>query len=212
MVWTISTTKQMESQRQPANNPRIHRKPETKQHQLNFLKAATSMEDASTSDIRQKKQLVTSHSIQYSGDNCMISFQPYVDWMHTDRWNIQRSANFSANPDEAYRMESLDSLFLNPHSSRYNNILINRLGTTSTGRLNDYLNANVNAHATIRPKHMKGPIVISAGGQYSHSSSPQRTIYQQTFGPNNDPTSGSRPIHTDRYSSDGRHPPQQTAV
>lgn len=151
-----------------------------------------------------KKQLVTSHSIQYSGDNCMISFQPYVDWMHTDRWNIQRSANFSANPDEAYRMESLDSLFLNPHSSRYNDILINRLGTTSTGRLNDYLNANVNAHATIRPKHMKGPIVISAGGHYSHSSSPQRTIYQQTFGPNNDPTRGSRPIHTDRYSSDGQ--------
>ena len=59
----------------------------------------------------KKFHLMSSHQLQYSGEKAYLEVVPMVDYMRNNYNRLSRSAQFTANPREDYRLEALDSLF-----------------------------------------------------------------------------------------------------
>jgi hypothetical protein len=59
----------------------------------------------------KKFHLTSSHQLQYSGDKIYLEVTPQIDYMRNNYNRLNRSAQFTASPQEKYRLEALDSLF-----------------------------------------------------------------------------------------------------
>lgn len=139
----------------------------------------------------------TSHNVSVQGSNAYLYVAPTFNWTRNDKAADNLSATFTAQPEEAYRGEAIDSLFAARSSVNFSRYMLTRLremiasrGTTSDGRINTRL--------TIRPKTWKGMLHIGARGSLRHNTNDTHTYYDQAYGPQS--TSGGAPVRNDRFN------------
>lgn len=72
-----------------------------------------------------------SNYFEYPGKTTYLQFSPSVDYYHVKNNGSLRSASFNADPHDAYRSASLDSIFAPAGSTRLTRILINNLSNLS---------------------------------------------------------------------------------
>lgn len=147
------------------------------------------------------KSLRSSHEIKQKWESVFLEAEVDINWNADDADNASREATFTELPTENSRIEALDSVFARPFSQRYNDILLNRLRTTSIASTNNF-NTKVELDTKIKTPDMVGRIGISANGSYSFSDHNMRSLYEQHFGgANRDPE--AVPVNSDRYSTNG---------
>ncbi len=139
----------------------------------------------------------TSHELNYKGDNVYLYVQPKVDWFKNNTVTTNRSARFDQMPEEWKRSEALDSVFLYDPSTRYNNILIERLKEL-TCDANDRLDLILNSRLRYRTPDMPGTWSFALGAKYNHQTTDRRKLYLQNYGGAN--TLTTAPLRDDRYS------------
>lgn len=138
----------------------------------------------SLSRSREKKfHLLSSHQLQYSGDRVYLEIVPSVDYLRNDYKRIGRSAQFTANPQETYRLESLDSLFaLGGLDGTYAATLLNRTGNEAEGK-SDWLKTGVAAKTTVGVPDGNDTFEAYANGNYRRDTDRPLTSYNRIYGP-----------------------------
>ncbi len=137
----------------------------------------------SLSRSREKKfHLLSSHRLQYSGEQMYLEVSPSVDYLRNDYSRLRRSAEFTANPQERYRLESLDSLFAQGGlGGAYAARLLNRTSNDQDGKT-DWLIAGVNAKATVSVPGTNDTFEAYAGGNYRRDTDRPLTSYNRVYG------------------------------
>lgn len=154
----------------------------------------------SRSDSREKnisKSAQAQADAEYKGESFYLHLSPGVSYYSLKGTSLSRSANFTRQPEEASRTESLDSLFagvLQP--SRFERWLLNRNSTATVSNPRN-LNAFVNAWMTIRPEWMSGKLDVRINGLHDRNDNDSRTVYDQTLGPES--TENAVPVRRDQY-------------
>ena len=74
----------------------------------------------------------------YPGNTTFFQFEPTIEYFHIKNNGFLRSASFNADPHDAYRSASLDSIFAPAGSSRLSRILINSLNNLSHAQSNEF--------------------------------------------------------------------------
>lgn len=141
----------------------------------------------SLSKSREKKfHLWSSHQLQYSADRVYLEVVPSVDYLHNDYNRLGRSAQFTANPPESYRLESLDSLFaLGGLGSAYAATLLNRTGNETKGKTG-WLKAGVAAKTTVKIPGGNDSFEAYANGNYRRDTDRPFTLYNRVYGVQSD--------------------------
>lgn len=143
--------------------------------------------------------LRTSHELKQKWDEVYLGAEVKFDYLWGRNSSFNREATFTEQPEESSRIEALDSVFAQPYSRRYNDILLSRVSTNSLSNPGS-LSAQGELEATIRTANMLGRVNLEVGGNYSRSWSDARTIYLQHFGGAN--TATTPPVNSDRFASD----------
>ena len=164
-------------------------KVEQKQSAVSFFNSGDVYERLHSVSRERKFHLLTAHQLRITDDNFYLQVTPRLDYLHNDISRLSRAAQFTANPAEAYRMESLDSLFaLGGLRSPYAANLLNRTGQMQEGP-ESWLIAGVNASATISIPHLNDNVKLYADGEYRRDTERPLTTWSRAFGPQS--TAGS---------------------
>lgn len=137
----------------------------------------------SRSESRERKfHLMSSHQLQYSGERVYLEAVPMVDYLRNDYKRFGRSAQFTANPSENYRMESLDSLFAQGGlDGVFSATLLNRTGDEAEGR-SDWLKAGVAAKATVQIPGGNDTFEAYANANYRRDADRPLASYNRIYG------------------------------
>lgn len=161
-----------------------HEKPEVerKTSTVSFFNSG-DVYGRSLSKSREKKfHLMSFHQLQYSGDRVYLEVVPLVDYMHNDYNRLGRNAQFTANPQERYRLESLDFLFAQGGlNGAYAATLLNRTGNETEGK-SDWLKTGVTAKATVRIPGGNDVFEAYASGSYRRDTDRPLTSYNHVYG------------------------------
>lgn len=103
-----------------------------------------------------------------------FSATPFVEWIHTKRDGGSRSATFTANPEESYRLESLDKLFSPAGSKRLEEITLLRTESETLSK-SDMKAFRLNWNWRYRRFNFSGSEV------YSGSENKNHEIYRLTY-------------------------------
>ncbi|MDE6534871.1 MAG: outer membrane beta-barrel family protein [Muribaculaceae bacterium] len=139
----------------------------------------------------------TNHNLNYKGDNVYLYVNPKVDWYSNNTDRTSRSAQFDEMPEEWKRSEALDSVFLYDPSTRYNDILINRLKQLERNA-SERLDLILNSSLRYRTAEMLGSWNFNLNGRYNHQLTRNRKLYLQNYGGANPLT--TPPMREDRFS------------
>ncbi len=139
----------------------------------------------------------TQHNFNYNFPNVNIQFEPYLSWVHNKKNSDLRSATFTADPQEAYRGQALDSIFRRGSANPFSQTMLTQLRqlTASDG---DNLTGTYSLNITFRPRTWKGILTASSTGDITHSTTDSRTLYDQAYGPAS--TAVSDPVRKDRFN------------
>lgn len=158
-------------------------KVEQKQSAVSFFNSGDVYERQHSVSRERKFHLITTHQLRFTDDNFYFQVIPRLDYLHNDVSRLSRAAQFTANPTEAYRMESLDSLFaLGGLRSPFAVSLLNRTGQMQEGP-ESWLIAGVNASATIKVPDQNDNVKLYAGGEYRRDTERPLTTWSRAFGP-----------------------------
>lgn len=138
----------------------------------------------STSNTQQlRKHLISGHNLQYSADRMYIEVQPGLDYLYDNNTISNRQADFSAAPEENYRMEALDSLFAPSWTtSRYAQMLLNRQ-EKETDESKSWLKTWVNARASIKFPNLANDLLrIMADGRFQKDTHRPEMAYLRHYG------------------------------
>lgn len=144
----------------------------------------------------KKNHLMSKHDFLYKGDHVNIHIMPTVDWLVRDRGYNNRSANFTANPDETYMGEAIDQLFSRNFEGPFSKSMLTALHSLRAQH-DTWINLMLTAYAQIRPKNWRGYITLYTYGEYYDAPMKDRTLYKQTIGPLGD--HNVQPQNSDRY-------------
>lgn len=134
---------------------------------------------------------------EYKGESFYMRIMPGVSYSSWRGTSLSRHANFTRQPEETSRTESLDSLFAGAlQPSRFERWLLNRNSTARVSNPRNLL-AFVNAWITIRPEWMSGKLDVRINGLHNRDDSDSRTVYDQTLGPES--TEDAVPVRRDQY-------------
>lgn len=130
----------------------------------------------------KKLHLMSSHLLRYSGDQVYLEVVPMIDYMRNRYSRLNRSAQFTANPREQYRLEVLDSLFAQGglHGS-YAATLLNRTDNETEGK-SDWLKTGVAAKTTVRIPGASDLLEAYANGSYRRDTDRPLTSYNRVYG------------------------------
>ena len=158
-------------------------KVEQKQSAVSFFNSGDVYERQHSVSRERKFHLITTHRLRFTDDRFYLEVMPRLDYLHNDVSRLSRAAQFTASPAEAYRMESLDSLFA-PGGLRspYAASLLNRTGQMQEGP-ESWLIAGVNASATIKVPNLRDNVEIYANGEYRRDTERPLTTWSRAFGP-----------------------------
>ena len=137
----------------------------------------------SLSNSHEKKfHLMSSHQLRYSGDRLYLEVAPLVDYMRNDYNRLNRSAQFAENPQESYRLESLDSLFAQGGlNSVYAATLFNRTANETEGK-SDWIKTGVAAKTTVKIPGGNDILEAYANGSYRRDTDRPLTLYNRIYG------------------------------
>ena len=128
---------------------------------------ATRIKMVSRGDTNEKKlHLMSSHQLQYSGEKTYLEVVPMMDYMRNNYNRLSRSAQFTANPREDYRLEALDSLFTQGGlNGNYAATLLNRTANETEGK-SDWIKTGVAAKTTVQIPGGNDVFEAYANGSY----------------------------------------------
>lgn len=130
----------------------------------------------------KKFHLMSSHQLQYSGEKAYLEVVPMVDYMRNNYSRQNRSAQFTTNPHEDYRLEALDSLFTQGGlNGGYAATLLNRTANDTEGKSN-WIKAGVAAKTTIRIPGGNDVLEAYANGNYHRNSDRPLISYNRMYG------------------------------
>lgn len=137
----------------------------------------------SLSNSHEKKfHLMSSHQLRYSSDRVYLEVAPLVDYMRNDYHRLNRSAQFAENPQERYRLESLDSLFAQGGlNSVYAATLFNRTANETEGK-SDWLKTGAAAKTTVKIPGGNDILEAYANGSYRRDTDRPLTSYNRIYG------------------------------
>lgn len=130
----------------------------------------------------KKFHLMSSHQLQYSGDRVYLEVAPLVDYMCNDYNRLSRSAQFTANPQENHRLESLDSLFAQGGlNGAYAAMLLNRTANETEGK-SDWFKTGLAAKTTVKIPGGNDVFEAYANGSYRRDTDRPLTSYNRIYG------------------------------
>ncbi len=146
---------------------------------------------------QRQSELSTTHSFRYSGDHVYLSVSPSLKWNMVNYNQNLRQANFTANPQESYRGEAVETLFAKRFEGIYSTDMLTALQTLHNHH-NRGLATSLYAYTTIRPATWKGTFMLAASGDYSNTPARDAILYLQEIGPMGD--QNATPQNSNRYS------------
>ncbi len=130
----------------------------------------------------KKFHLMSSHQLQYFGERMYLEVVPSVDYLRNNYNRLGRSAQFTANPQEKYRLESLDFLFAQGGlNSDYATTLLNRTSNETEGK-SDWLKTGVAAKTTVKIPGGNDNFEAYANGNYRRDTDRPLIAYNRVYG------------------------------
>ena len=130
----------------------------------------------------KKFHLMSSHQLQYSGEKAYLEVVPMVDYMRNNYNRLSRSAQFTANPREDYRLEALDSLFTQGGlNGNYAAALLNRTTNETEGK-SDWIKTGVAAKTTVKIPGGNDVFEAYTNGSYRRDTDRPLTSYNRMYG------------------------------
>ena len=158
--------------------PEVERKTST----VSFFNSGDVYGRSLSNSHEKKFHLLSSHQLQYSGKRVYIEAAPTVDYMRNNYSRLNRNAQFTANPQESYRLESLDSLFAQSGlNGAYAATLLNRTANETEGKSN-WLKTGVTAKTTVNILGTNDVFEAYANGNYRHDTDRPFTSYNRIYG------------------------------
>ena len=150
-----------------------HEEPEVeyKGSNVNYFNTGDIFERSHSLRNDRKLHLISAHQFQYSAEHAYFELKPSIDYLKNNYTSISHRAQFSENPEEQYRVQSLDSLF-SPNgmaSSNFARHLLTRIGNDQDGK-SDWIIANLAANSTISFPSTQDNIEIALTGNYSRDT------------------------------------------
>lgn len=162
-----------------------HEEPEVerKGSKVNYFNTGDIFERSHSLRNDRKLHLMSTHQFQYSAERAYFELKPSIDYLKNDYTNISHSAQFSENPEEQYRVQSLDSLFAQGGmaSSRFTRNLLTRIGNDQDGK-SDWIVANLATNTTISFPATYDHIEIALTGNYRRDTNRYLNSFNRTYG------------------------------
>lgn len=128
----------------------------------------------SNNSMTRKTHIWVDGSYSLRAPRYYLNLSPYWEWMHTRNNGESRSATFTANPEESYRLESLDKLFSPAGSKRLEEITLLR---TERQTLSKSDMQKVSLNWTWRYRRFN----FSGSGLYDFTNAKNHEIYRLTY-------------------------------
>lgn len=162
-----------------------HEEPEVerKGSNVNYFNTGDIFERSHSLRNDRKLHLMSAHQFQYSAERAYFELKPSIDYLKNNYTNISHSAQFSENPEEQYRVQSLDSLFAQGGmaSSRFARNLLTRIGNDQDGK-SDWIIANLAANTTISFPATYDHIEIALTGNYRRDTNRYLNSFNRVYG------------------------------
>ena len=107
---------------------------ETQQSATTFLNTADTYTRTHNVGKEQHPHIYMNHTLKWTGDRLYLNAFAGADYFDDKSDGLNRSAQFRADPADAYRGAAIDSIFASPVSQRLYDILTNRMEQTTMGR------------------------------------------------------------------------------
>ena len=107
---------------------------ETQQSATTFLNTADTYTRTHNVGKEQHPHIFMNHTLKWTGDRLYLNAFAGADYFDDKSDGLNRSAQFRADPADAYRGAAIDSIFASPVSQRLYDILTNRMEQTSMRR------------------------------------------------------------------------------
>lgn len=133
-------------------------------------------------DKDDKFHLITTHNLQYAGKRFFLEVSPSIDYLRNDYSRFNRQATFTENPTEAYRSQSLDSLFIALPTSAYMAHLLSRISNEQSGTT-DWLIAGGTAEASISFPNLGDKLQLYGSAKYRRDGNRPFSSYFLQSGP-----------------------------
>ncbi len=140
----------------------------------NFYDGGDSYERSGSNSLSRKTHVWLDGQYSLRAPRYYLVLSPYWEWMHTNGEGASRSATFTANPEESYKLESLDKLFSAPGSKRLEEITLLRTENLNLSR-SDMQKVRLNWTWRYRRFSFNGT------GQYYDSRNKGHEIYRLTY-------------------------------
>ena len=162
-----------------------HEEPEVerKGSNVNYFNTGDIFERSHSLRNDMKLHLMSAHQFQYSAERAYFELKPSIDYLKNNYTNISHSAQFSENPEEQYRVQSLDSLFAQGGmaASRFARNLLTRIGNDQDGK-SDWIIANLAANTTISFPSTYDHIEIALTGNYRRDTNRYLNSFNRVYG------------------------------
>lgn len=130
----------------------------------------------------KKIHLLSSHQFRFSGERFYLEVTPSVDYLTNNYLRLSRSAQFTANPQEKYRAESLDSLFaLGGLNSINADILLNCTNNETDGK-SEWIKTGIDAQTTVQIPGGNDILKVYANGSYRRDTDRPFISYNHIHG------------------------------
>lgn len=153
---------------------------ETYQSVRTFLQTGDVFSRSHTKSQSGKTHLTLKQNFHLPKTDFFFSVAPKVEFTHQCTEGQLLSAQFSADPMDGYRGESLDSVFAKAGSSQLMPLLINHLQQTSHGE-EDWYDAEGKMGLTIKSKLTGNMIRLSADGDWHRQESEDYSRYDLRY-------------------------------
>lgn len=153
---------------------------ETYQSVRTFLQTGDVFSRSHTKSQSGKTHLTLKQKFRLPKKDFFFSVAPKVEFTHQCTEGQLLSAQFSADPMDGYRGESLDSVFAKAGSSQLMPLLINHLQQTSHGE-EDWYDAEGKMGLTIKSKLTGNMIRLSADGDWHRQESEDYSRYDLRY-------------------------------
>lgn len=146
----------------------------------------------------KKLHLMSSHQLQFTGEKAYLEVVPMVDYMRNNYNRLSRSAQFTANPREDYRLEALDSLFTHGGlNGSYAATLLNRTNNETEGKSN-WIKTGVAAKTTVHIPGGNDVFEAYANSSYRRDADRPLTSYNRVYGPQSSESGTGKNILQDK--------------
>ena len=142
---------------------------ETQQSATTFLTTADTYSRTHKVGEEQHPHVYMNHTLTWTGKRLYVYAFVGADYFDDKSDWRNRSAQFSADPADAYRGAALDTVFATPYSRRLADILTNRMEQTTMGRGETWWQLS-RLNLTFKDPLLGNKVSISSYGQFTYTT------------------------------------------